>query len=357
MRIAVDAIGGDHGPSVVVPGAVQGARSFGVGLDLVGPADEVRRVLAGVDATGVDVAVVDAPETIAMDEHPAQAVRRKPRSSIAVALAAVRDGRAGAMISAGNSGAVMAAALLVLGRAPGIDRPAIAAFLPSLRGQTLVLDLGAVTDPKPHHLVQFAQMGSIYAERALGVAKPTVGLLSNGEEPSKGNQLVREAFPLLAGAPGIDFRGNVEGKDITRGAVDVVVTDGFTGNVALKVAEGVTALVGDVLRAEVTATVPRKLAALALRLAFRAVRAKLDYAETGGAPLLGVNGMVIIAHGRSNERAITNAVGVARRATEADVAGTIGRLLARATASPGDEDGAAGTQPPVRDVAARSTAR
>ena len=161
MRVAVDAMGGDHGPAVVVPGAVTGARRFGVALDLVGRAEEVRRVLTGVDAAGVEVAVLDAPEAIGMDEHPTQSVRRKPRSSIAVALEAVRNGRAGAMVSAGNSGAVMAAALLVLGRVPGIDRPAIAGFLPSLRGHTLVLDLGAVTDPKPHNLVQFAQMGII----------------------------------------------------------------------------------------------------------------------------------------------------------------------------------------------------
>ena len=357
MRVAVDAMGGDLGAPVVVPGAVKGARVFGIGLDLVGPAEAVRRALAGVNTAGVDVQVVEAPETIAMDEHPAQAVRRKPRSSIAVALEAVRDGRAAAMLSAGNSGAVMAAALVVLGRAPGIDRPAIAAFLPSLRRQTLVLDLGAVTDPRPHHLVQFAQMGSLYAERALGVNRPTVGLLSTGEEPSKGNQLVREAFPLLAAAPGIDFRGNVEGKDITRGAVDVVVTDGFTGNVALKVAEGVAALVGDALRAEVTATLPRKLAALALRPAFRAVRTRLDYAETGGAPLLGVNGMVIIAHGRSNERAIANAIGVARRGAEADIAGTVGHLLTPAAASPGQNAGAAPSQSSAGNVTSKPTTR
>jgi len=328
MRVAVDAVGGVRGAAVVVPGAVAGARRAGVGLDLFGPEAEVRRILAGVETTGVEVTVVDAPETIAMDEHPAQAVRRKPRSSIAVALEAVRDGRAGAMLSAGNTGAAMAAALLILGRVPGIDRPAIAGLLPTERGRCLVLDLGAVTDPKPSHLLQFAHMGSLYAERVLGIDRPSVGLLANGEEPSKGNLLVREAFPLLQAAPGLDFRGNVEGKDLTRGLVDVVVTDGFTGNVALKIAEGVAALMGETIRAEVTATLPRKLAALVLRPAFRAARAKLDYAETGGAPLLGVNGAVVIAHGRSNELAIANAVGVAARAAEGELAGTLARLLA-----------------------------
>ena len=342
MRVAVDAMGGDHGPSVVVRGAVAGARSFGVALDLVGRKGEVERALTSVDTSGVDVAVVDAPEEIGMDEHPAQAVRRKPRSSVVVALEAVRDGRAEAMISAGNSGATMAAALLTLGRIPGIDRPAIASFLPALRSRTLVLDLGAVTDPKPHHLVQFAQLGSLYLERVFGVANPTVGLLSNGEEPSKGNELVRGAYPLLAAASDISFRGNVEGKDLTRGVVDVVVTDGFTGNVALKVAEGVGALVGDALRQEVGATIPRRLAGLLFRPAFRAVRAKLDYTETGGAPLLGLEGLVVIAHGRSNEKAIMNAVGVARRGIDGDVVGVIRRQFAREGASPIDRTGAAG---------------
>jgi len=327
MRVAVDAVGGDHGARVVVAGAVAGARRHGVGLVLTGPQAEVRAALAATDAAGVEVVVRDAPETIGMDEHPAQAVRRKPRSSIGVALEAVRDGDAAAMVSAGNSGAVMAAALLTLGRIPGIERPAIAAPLPSRGGQTLVLDLGAVADPRPHHLVQFARMGVVYARRAMGVSNPTVGLLSNGEEATKGNQLVLETHPLLAAAAGIDFRGNVEGKDIPQGAVDVVVTDGFTGNVALKVAEGVASFVGETIRAEIVASPVRKLAGALLRPAFRAARAKLDYAETGGAPLLGVNGMVVIAHGRSNETAIANAVGVAARGAEGDVAGEIATAL------------------------------
>ena len=355
MRIAVDAMGGDHGPAVVVAGAVEGARAFGVALDLVGQEATVRRELAKVDAAGIDVVVLDAPDEIGMDEHPAQAVRRKPRSSIAVALEAVRDGRSGAMLSAGNSGAVMAAALLVLGRVPGVDRPAIASFLPSSGKRSLVLDLGAVTDPRPHHLVQFAQMGSLYVKRALGVERPTVALLSNGEEPSKGNQLVRDASSLLAATPGIDFRGNVEGKDVTRGVADVIVTDGFTGNVALKVAEGVATLVTDALRAEVTATLPRKLAALALRPAFRAVGARLDYAETGGAPLLGVNGMVVIAHGRSNAKAIRNAIGVAYRGAESDATGTIRQLMARGTSDPPPTTAAGPPEVPINGNA--STAR
>ncbi|MCC6314441.1 MAG: phosphate acyltransferase PlsX [Thermomicrobiales bacterium] len=334
MRVAVDAIGGDQGLAVVVPGAVMGARRHGVGLLLTGPESAVRAALERTDTAGVDIVVRDAPEVVGMDEHPAQAARRKRRSSIAVALEAVRDGDASAMVSAGNSGAVMAAALMILGRAPGVERPALVAPLPTRHGHTLVLDLGAVTDPKPHQLVQFAQMGSLYAERALGIARPTVGLLSNGEEATKGNHLVLETYPLLATAAGIDFCGNVEGKDIPRGIVDVVVTDGFTGNVALKVAEGVASFVSDVVRAEVTATPLRKLAAAVLRPAFRAVKGRLDYAETGGATLLGVAGMVVIAHGRSNETAIASAIGVARQGAVAGVAEAIGVRLAELNAGP-----------------------
>ena len=327
MQIAIDATGGDHGSATVLAGALQGARRYGVGLTLCGPEAEVRRGLAKLDTAGVEVRVVDAPDAIAMDEHPAQAVRRKPRSSIVVALAQVRDGAAGGMVSAGHSGAVMAAALMTLGRAAGVDRPAIAAFLPTRRGQTLVLDLGAVTDPKPHQLVQFAQMGSIYLRGAHALAEPTVGLLSNGEEASKGNSLVRETHPLLEAAPGIRFAGNVEGKDIPHGVVDIIVTDGFTGNVALKVAEGAASFVGEVVAAEVTRSLARKLAALTLRPAFRAAKHRVDYSETGGAQLLGVNGVVVISHGRSNEIAIANAVGVAKRAADAEVPTLIARFL------------------------------
>lgn len=328
MRIAVDAIGGDQGPEVVIPGSVAGARTFGVALSLVGPEAVVRHHLGLVDTAGVDVDVVDAPDVIEMDEHPAQAIRRKPGASIPVALREVQAGRAAGMISAGNSGAVMAAALLLLGRIPGIERPAIGSFLPSVRSRTLVLDLGAVTDPKPHHLVQFAVMGRVYSERILDVSNPTIGLLSNGEEPTKGNQFVQEVYPLLASADGLNFKGNVEGKDVPLGTVDIVVTDGFTGNVALKVAEGVATMMTDLIRAELTASVPRKLAALVLRPAFRSVRSRLDYSEIGGAPLLGVDGTVVIAHGRSDVKAIRNAVGVARRSVEADLPGGIREAVA-----------------------------
>src|SRR3954466_7391913 len=196
-----------------------------------------------------------------------------------------------------------------------------------MKGKKLVLNIGAVTDTRPNNLVQFAQMGSIYIERAFGVARPTVGLLSNGAEPSKGNQLVQETFPLLAAAPGIDFRGNVEGNDITRGVVDVVVTDGFTGNVALKTAEGAAALINATVRDRLTASPIRKALAALLQPAFREARKELDYAEQGGAPLLGIDGVVIISHGRSNARAMASAIGVAKHSVEGEVPGTIARLM------------------------------
>lgn len=328
MRIAVDAAGGDHGLEVVLPGALAGARRFGAALLLAGAEPDITAALARHDTAGLDIEIAHAPDVITMDDSPAQAVRRKPRSAIAVALDAVRQGRADGLVSAGNSGAVMAGALLKLGRVRGVDRPAIAGYIPSTKGQTLVLDMGAVTDPRPAHLVQFAQMGTIYTERAFGVQKPTVGLLSNGEEPSKGNALVQETFPLLQSAPGITFYGNVEGNDITRGVVDVVVTDGFTGNVALKVAEGAAALINATIRKRLAAGLLRKALAGLLYPAFQEVRRDLDYAEQGGAPLLGIDGVVIISHGRSNALAMENAIGVAKRSVDGDVPGTIAHLMA-----------------------------
>ncbi len=336
MRIAVDATGGDFGAAVIVPGAVAGARAAGIGLALVGPTAAIQTELARHNTEGLNISVVEAPDTIGMEEHAAQAVRAKPNSSIVMAIKEVREGRAEAMVSAGHSGAVMAAALFSLGRIRGIERPAIASTIPTLRGQTLVLDLGAVTDPKPQHLVQFALMAQVYAERIMGLQNPSVGLLSNGEEPSKGNTFVQQAYPLLLGTPGINFTGNIDGKDVPGGAVDIVVTDGFTGNVALKVAEGTATLMTELLRKELTATLPRKLAALFLRSGFRGVRRRLDYSETGGAPLLGVDGTVVISHGRSNETAILNAIKAAKRAVDVDLRGGISAAIAAASLKRGD---------------------
>jgi glycerol-3-phosphate acyltransferase PlsX len=330
IRIAVDAMGGDHGPSVIVEGAIAGARAQRASLLLVGNVSEIESALHGMDKTDLEIEVVEATDVISMDDHPAQAVRRKPQSSINVALRLISESRADAMVSAGNSGAIMAASLLVLGRIKGIDRPAIASYIPTATGKTLLLDLGAVVDPKPGNLVQFAEMGQVYVERILNVQNPTIGLLSNGEEPTKGNTLVQQVHPLLAADEDLNFVGNVEGKDVAMGTVDIVVTDGFTGNVALKTAEGVAAMIAELLRAEITSTLPRKLAGLVLRPAFRALRSKLDYAEIGGAPLLGVNGAVIISHGRSTAKAIENALSVGVRAADKDLAGGIAERISRA---------------------------
>ncbi len=329
IRIAVDAMGGDNGAAVVIDGAVTGARAQGAKLLLVGNHAEIVSAVGRIDTAGVDVEIVEATDVISMDDHPAQAVRRKPQSSINVALRLIADDRADVMVSAGNSGAVMAASLLVLGRVRGIERPAIASYIPTVKGKSLLLDLGAVTDPKPSNLVQFAEMGEVYVERILNVKSPTIGLLSNGEEPTKGNALVQQVHQLLAAREDLNFVGNVEGKDVTMGTVDIVVTDGFTGNVALKTAEGVAMFLMELLREEMTSTVPRKIAAYVLRPAFRAMRAKVDYAEIGGAPLLGVNGAVIISHGRSSARAIENALTVGARAAQFDLAGGIAERIAR----------------------------
>lgn len=327
-RIAIDVMGGDHGPDVIVEGALAGARRFDAAVLLVGIPSEIASALDRHDASGIDLDIVGATDVIGMDEHPAQAIRRKPENSINVTTRLIVESRADAMISAGNSGAVMAGALMQLGRIPGVERPAIASYLPTASSNTLLLDLGAVTDPKPSVLIQFAVMGQVYAERVLNVQNPTIGLLSNGEEPSKGNALVQAVHPLLAAATDLNFAGNIEGRDLVLGKVDIVVTDGFTGNVALKTAEGVATMLVEVLRAEIMATIPRKLGGLLLKPAFRALRSKLDYAEIGGAPLLGVNGVVIIAHGRSSAKAIENAVGVAVRSANHDVAGGIAARFA-----------------------------
>jgi glycerol-3-phosphate acyltransferase PlsX len=334
--IAVDAMGGDHGPEVVIAGAVDAARRFGAAILLYGNETAVNAALSPLDTSGLAIDVTGTTDDVGMDDHPAQAVRRKPDSSLMRAIRAVKDGTAIAMVSAGNSGAVMAGSLMTLGRIPGIDRPAIASYMPAVSGRCLLLDLGAVTDPKPVHLVQFALMGQTYARYVLNVPHPSIGLLSNGEESSKGNQLTLAAHALLAETPGIDFRGNVEGKDIPLGTVDIVVTDGFTGNIALKTAEGTATLILETVKTQLTSNIVRKLAALVLKPAFRDVGRRLDYAEIGGAPLLGVNGTAIISHGRSNARAIENAIGVAIRSSEQRlperIAERIAEVPARVTA-------------------------
>ena len=320
VRIALDAMGGDHAPLAPVGGAVQAARAWGYEIQLVGREADVRAALRQQgDLTGVEhlLQIVHAPEVIEMNEHPAAAVRAKRRSSMATAVDLVKKGAADAFVSAGNTGGVLATALLGLRRIEGItsERPALAAQLPTLKGTCILLDVGANVDVKPEWLAQFALMGSIYAEVALDLRRPSVATLSNGEEEGKGNATLSEAVPLIRAMP-IHYVGNIEGKDVTAGVVDVAVVDGFAGNIFLKGAEGVVATVTELLRRELTRNPLRAGLALALRPAFRGLRRRLSYEEYGGVPLLGVNGVCVVAHGRSTPYAMRNAIREAARCVE-----------------------------------------
>jgi phosphate acyltransferase len=314
-RIAVDAMGGDRGPEEVVAGALE-ARSDEVTPVLVGP--------AVLDTQGLEL--IEAPDVIGMDEKPTDAVRTKPDSSLVVACRAVREGKADAVVSAGNTGAMLAACLLKIRRLPGVRRPAIAVTIPSRDGASVLLDAGANADARPEDLLQFAYMGAVFAEEILDVRNPEIRLLSIGEEPEKGNQLTLEAHALLA-ASDLNFAGNTEGRDLLRGGADVVVTDGFTGNVALKLLEGTIRNLLDAFREEITATTRGKLGGLLIRPAARRLRDRLDPDTYGGAYLLGLRGLAVIAHGNSSRRAIANAVRLAARGVDHDV---VGRLAQRA---------------------------
>jgi phosphate acyltransferase len=311
IRIAVDAMGGDRGPEEVVAGAVAAA-SRDVQPIIVGP--------RGLDTQGLEL--IEAPEVIGMDEKPTEAIRAKPQSSLVVACRAVGEGKADAVVSAGNTGAMLAASLLELRRIRGVRRPAIAVTIPTRRGPSVLLDSGANADARPEDLVQFAHMGAVFAEDILDVPNPEIRLLSIGEEAEKGNQLTLEAHELLAES-GLNFAGNTEGRDLLAGAADVVVTDGFTGNVALKLLEGTIRVVLDALREEITASARGKLGGLLIRPAARRLRERLDPDTYGGAYLLGLRGLAVIAHGNSSRRAITNAVRLAARGVERDVVGKL----------------------------------
>lgn len=331
-RLALDAMGGDKAPAEIVLGAIEAAREYGVGIYLVGREEAIRAELAKHDTTGLDLPIVHTDEVIEMDEHPANAVRRKKNASMILSLQLVRDGKAIGAVSAGNSGAMMAASLFALKRLPGVDRPALGGIFPTKTGTCLVIDMGANTDCKPEYLQQFALMGSIYMERIFGIQSPRVGLLANGEEESKGNTQVIEAHQLLktnATTLALNFIGNIEGRDIPAGAADVIVCDGFVGNVVLKLSEGIGELIMSILREQLTSTLLNKLAAAILYPGLRKVFKRMDYAEYGGVPLLGVNGAAIVAHGRSNARAIKNALRVARQTADTGVAAAITEGLAK----------------------------
>jgi glycerol-3-phosphate acyltransferase PlsX len=315
IRIAVDAMGSDRGPEEVVAGA-RAAAADGLEPIVFGP--------AGLGTDGLEL--VEAPDVIEMHEKPAEAVRAKPHSSLVEAVRAVGDGRADAVVSPGNTGAMLAASLLELRRLPGALRPAIAIPIPAVRGPSVLLDAGANADARPEHLLQFAHMGAVFAQEVLGIERPTVRLLSIGEEPEKGNQLTLEAHALLVESE-LDFGGNVESRDLLAGAGDVVVTDGFTGNVCLKLLEGTIKTLLDALRDEIAASTRGKLGGLLIRPAARRLQTRLDPDTYGGAYLLGLRGLVVIAHGNSSARAIANAVRTAATGVEHDVVGRLAERL------------------------------
>ncbi len=328
MRIALDAMGGDNAPGAIVDGAVEAALE-GDGrfeLILVGRQDELERHISENGLSTGNIEIVHAPDVISMSESPATAIRRKRESSIVIATKLHKEGVADAVVSAGNTGAAVASSLLSLGRMQGIDRPAIALFFPSRNGGTIVLDGGANSDNVPMHLEQFGYMGSAYAELILGRKNPKVGLLNIGEESSKGSELTREAHELLA-ASGLNFTGNVEGMDVIVGKVDVVVTDGFTGNVLLKFAESVAHYFGDIIKEGIDESLRAKIGAAFMKPVLRKMGKTLDYAEYGGMPLLGIDGVAIIGHGGSNALAIKNAVLAAEKFVKLDVNGSIKKII------------------------------
>ena len=312
MRIAIDAMGGDDAPQSVVSGALVAARHLQLALLLVGDRAAIERELARHPVASLDVEILDASQRIEMEESAATALRRKPDASIRVAAGAVRDGKASALFSAGHTGASLMAAHAVFGRLPGVDRPALATIIPTRQRPAVLLDSGANVESRPQHLVQFAVMGVAYARIALGCAEPRVGLLSIGEEETKGNDLTREAHQLLKHAP-IRFVGNIEGRHVYAGDADVIVCDGFTGNITLKISEGLVETVDELLREELSRTFGTRVGYLLSRQAYRRFRKRLDYSEYGGAPLVGVNGLCIVGHGRSSPKAVRNAVAMAAR--------------------------------------------
>lgn len=325
MRIAVDAMGGDFAPGEIVKGAVLASRDYGLEVVLTGDECCLEAELKKLGAAG-EITVVHAPEVISMKEQPAVAVKRKKNSSIVTAARLVKEGYAKAFVSAGNTGAAMASALLELGRIKGIDRPAIAVMLPNEKGVTVLIDAGANVDAKPRNLFQFGIMGYLYAQKILGMAEPRVGLLSNGEEETKGNEVTTAAYPLLTDS-GVNFIGNVEGRDIFSGAVDVVVCDGFVGNIVLKAGEGLASSMMKMMKEEITKSWLAKMGTVMAEPALKVFQKRVDYSEYGGAPLLGVNGICIICHGRSKAKAVKNAVRVACEMVQNKLVEAIGESI------------------------------
>jgi len=313
IQIAVDAMGGDFAPRRVVDGALAAVRHFDLGVTLVGPSATIEAELARhPDVDRARVRIVEAPDVVSMEESPSAALRRKPAASIKVAAEMVARGEAAALFSAGHTGATVMAAHAAFGMLPGVDRPALAATVPTRRRPAVLLDVGASAECRPSHLLQFAVMGSMYARVAFGIDSPRVALLSTGHEETKGNELTREAHRLLKGSA-LAFIGNIEARDVYSGAADVIVCDGFTGNVALKISEGLVDVVEELLSEELSRTITMRVGSLLTRRALRRFRRRVDYSEYGGAPLLGVAGVAIVGHGRSSAKAVRNAVAMAYR--------------------------------------------
>jgi glycerol-3-phosphate acyltransferase PlsX len=327
VRIAIDAMGGDHAPAVNVDAAVAAYREFGIESLLVGKERVLAPLLAEAGHQGSEIEIVNADEVVTMEDPATAAIRKKRNSSIRIAANCVRDGRAEGLVSAGHTGAAMVVAKMVIGSIEGVDRPALATVLPNLTGHCLLLDVGANPDAKTAQFKEFAVMGSIYAELAFGRKKPSIGLMSIGEEDSKGTDETKEAFKILK-ETGLNFIGNVEGRDVFNGTVDVIVTDGFTGNVILKVSEALAEMVENLLREEIKRTLQASVGFLLSRSAFRRFKQRLDYSEYGGAPLLGVKGCVIICHGRSSAKAVKNAVRFAAEFSKRRLADSIQAKIA-----------------------------
>jgi len=314
MRIILDAMGSDDHPAPEIQAAINASSLFDDEIILVGHQDRIRELMPS-NGQSAKIRIVHAPETLEMTDKPAENARRKAQNSMAIGMDLIKTGEADAFVTAGNTGGAMANALFHLGRIRGVKRPALTALFPVRGGRCVVLDIGANADCKPEYLLQFAIMGSIYAEKVLHIVNPKVALLSNGEEAGKGNELIKETYPLLINS-GLNFIGNVEGKELFGGQADVVVADGFTGNILLKSSEAVAKLITDILRQELTSTLRTKAGALLAKPAFASIKKMMDPAEVGAAPLLGIDGLVFVGHGRSDARALVSAIGVARQAVE-----------------------------------------